>query len=956
MTIQTNMISRIKYALLAFSLIILATTLNIAQNKPLPTLRGTEAVENLKENGQYDSLIEALKATRDKTGQTAETPTEDAVGQSAKLVASDGASNDEFGFSVAISGDTAIVGAYQDAVGANNGQGSAYIFVRSGTVWTQQQKLTAADGAINDNFGISVAISGDTAIVGAFVDSVGANSFQGSAYVFARSGAVWTQQQKLTAADGAANDRFGYSVAISGDTAIVGAYQDAVGANNGQGSAYIFVRSGTVWTQQQKLTAADGAFSDNFGISVAISGETALISAYNDDTGVNANQGSAYIFTRSGTVWTEQQKLTALDGAANDQFGNSVAISGDTAIVGVVRDAIGASPDQGSAYIFTRSGTVWTEQQKLTALDGAANDRFGNSVAISGNTAIVGAITDRIEANSAQGSAYVFTRSETVWTQGQQLTSTDGAAGDFFGQSVAISGNNVIVGADLDDVGANANQGSAYVFRNLSNVWTQEAQKVASDGAASDNFGYSVAISGDTAIVGAYRDDGAFTDQGSVYIFTRSGTVWSQQQKLENPDPAANDLFGYGVAISGDTVIVGAYQDDGTFTNQGAAYVFTRSGTVWSQQQKLNNPDPALDDRFGISVAISGNTVIVGAYIDDGAFTNQGSVYIFTRSGAVWSQQQKLLASDAAAGDFFGYGVAISGDTVIVGAYSDDGAFLDQGAAYVFARSGTVWSQQAKLDNPDPEAGAFFAYSVAISGDTIVVGSYNDDDAFTNQGAAYVFTRSGAVWSQQQKLLASDAAGGDNFGFSVAISGDTVVVGAFADSGAFTNQGAAYVFERSGIIWTQKAKLTDSAGAAGDFFGWSVAISGDKIVVGAPNSDASTSTPLTNRDGLVPTASDQGAALFFVNSPLAPTAANVSIGGRIFTPEGEGLRNAIVHLTKPDGTTVSTRSTSFGYYRFENLGAGQIYVIGVNSKLYTFAPRVVQASYSLTDIDFTAFE
>jgi len=384
--------------------------------------------------------------------------------QQAQLTASDGGGGDCFGRSVAISGDTAVVGAYFDDVGANADQGSAYIFARNGTSWVQQQKLTAADGAALDMFGVTVALSDDTAVVGAYNDDVGANTNQGSAYVFVRSGTTWSQQQQLTAADGAADDRFGWSVAIAGDTAVVGAPYDDVGAKADQGSAYIFVRGGTARSQQQQLTAADGAASDQFGWSVAISGETTVVGAYGDDQGTNTDQGSAYVFVRSGTSWSEQQKLSAADGGADDLFGWSVAIAGETAVVGAVCDDVGANADQGSAYVFVRSGTSWSQQQKLTAADGAAYDEFGESVAISGETTVVGADWDTVGANAYQGSAYVFARSGTTWSQQRKLTAADGAAEDDFGISVAIAGESAVVGARYDDVGANTNQGSAYVF------------------------------------------------------------------------------------------------------------------------------------------------------------------------------------------------------------------------------------------------------------------------------------------------------------------------------------------------------------------------------------------------------------------------------------------------------------------------------------------------------------
>jgi hypothetical protein len=384
--------------------------------------------------------------------------------ESAKLTASDGAAGDFFGNSVAIKGDFAVIGAFADDIGSSNAPGSAYIFIRSGTSWTQQTKLTASDGDALDYFGYSVDISENYAVIGAFSDDVGANAAQGSAYVFIRSGTSWTQQAKLTASDGAANDNFGKSVAISGDYAVIGANLDDVGANTSQGSAYVFVRSGTSWTQQAKLTASDGAANEEFGNSVSLSGNYAVIGAYGDVIGANGSQGSAYIFHRSGTTWTQQAKLTASDGASADWFGYSVAISGDYVIIGAYGDDEGTNTEQGSAYVYIRSGTSWSQQAKLTASDGTDGDYFGNSVAISGDYVVIGAYRNLIGGNTNQGSAYIFARSGTSWTQQSRLRANDGNGDDYFGVSVAISGNYAVIGAGSDDAVPNTDQGSAYIF------------------------------------------------------------------------------------------------------------------------------------------------------------------------------------------------------------------------------------------------------------------------------------------------------------------------------------------------------------------------------------------------------------------------------------------------------------------------------------------------------------
>jgi FG-GAP repeat protein/putative Ig domain-containing protein len=405
-----------------------------------------------------------------------------------------------------------------------------------------------------------------------------------------------------------------------------------------------------------------------------------------------ADEGAIYPVTIDPT-FTQQQKLEASDAAGGDNFGESVAISGETVVVGARLDDGTGGGEQGSAYVFVRSGTSWSQQQKLEAADAAAGDQFGRSVAISGETLVVGARLDDGAAGSDQGSAYVFVRSGGVWSQQQKLEASDPGAGDNFGESVGIDGETIVVGALQHNGAAGSNQGSAYVFVRSGGVWSQQQKLEAADAAADDQFGHRVAISGETLVVGARLDDGAAgSDQGSAYVFVSSGGVWSQQQKLETSDAAGGDLFGVSLAISGNTIVVGAQGDDGTAGDaQGSAYVFVRSGGVWSQQQKLEAADAAAFDLFGVSVAISGNTIVVGASLDDGtAGDAQGSAYVFARSGGVWSQQQKLEAADAAGGDNFGNSVAISGNTIVVGASLDDGTAGDaQGSAYVFASPNT---------------------------------------------------------------------------------------------------------------------------------------------------------------------------------------------------------------------------------------------------------------------------
>jgi hypothetical protein len=340
-------------------------------------------------------LVGSVLATQ-ALGQTPERP-------EVKLTASDGAANDGFGTRVALSGDTALV------VGAGaDRRGPGYVFVRTGTTWTEQVNLTASDRAVGNGGGTSVALSGDTALFGAWGD----DSLAGAAYVFVRTGTTWTEQARLTASDRAPNALFGTRVALSGDTALVGAARalNTISSPSGvypTGAAYVFVRTGTTWTEQARLTASDRALDARFGDSVALSGDTALVgarSALNTVPSGVRGTGAGYVFVRTGTTWTEQAKRTASDGVGSAAFGFSVALKGDTALVGVPgmpRDA-GPYIDAGAGYVFVRTGTTWTEQAKRTASDRAAHDQFGTSVALSGDTALVG--TRRLVA----GAAYVL--------------------------------------------------------------------------------------------------------------------------------------------------------------------------------------------------------------------------------------------------------------------------------------------------------------------------------------------------------------------------------------------------------------------------------------------------------------------------------------------------------------------------------------------------------------------
>jgi hypothetical protein len=368
--------------------------------------------------------------------------------QQAELTARDAAAGDEFGYAVAISGNNAVVGDFRPG-----SAGAAYIFVRAGVTWIPQSKLTPSVSAVNDHFGAAVAISGNTAMVGAYAGN-------GAVYVFAPNGAVWTQRQVLTASDAASGDGFGFSLAMSNSSVIVGAF----GKNAGAGAAYVFVGPTGVWSQQQELTAVDAVAADGFGHSVALSGDTAVVGAWHKTVLGQTTAGAAYVFVRSGAAWAPQQELSLASPAAADAFGTSVGVSTDTALVGAPGRDVGLAVNAGTAYVFVRSGTAWSQTAALTAGDAASNDAFGASVALDGNAAIVGAPLHAVGSAGAAGVAYAFSGSGTAWSQTAEPTATDAAAGDNAGTSVAISSGVMFMGAPFHAVSGLASAGSVYAF------------------------------------------------------------------------------------------------------------------------------------------------------------------------------------------------------------------------------------------------------------------------------------------------------------------------------------------------------------------------------------------------------------------------------------------------------------------------------------------------------------
>ena len=379
----------------------------------------------------------------------------------------------------------------------------------------------------------------------------------------------------------------------------------------------------------------------------------------------------------------------------------------------------------------------WIEETKLTAYDAAANDYYGGAVAIDGDTALVGAWGDE-DWGARTGSAYVYVRTGSTWNLQAKLFGISATVGDKFGEAVALSGDVAVIGAWGDDTGG-IQAGAAYVFERVGTAWIQREKLLAGDPAETDFFGGEVAIGGDWILVGATGAAEPYYRSGAVYTYERNGASWDFKGKFSQSNPGNSAYFGTSISIDGDQALIGA-SGQGT---GGRAYIFQRAGDVWTQQAILGAGDLTPWSWFGVGVALSGDIALVGAFGDMTAGSQSGAAYVFTGSGASWTPQEKLMPSDGAAYDYFGLRVALDGERAVIGSDGDTdscpGGDCRSGSAYVYTRSGTRWSEVAKLRPGDAVADAEFGSSVAIDDETILIGATGDPHAGPKAGSAYVF-------------------------------------------------------------------------------------------------------------------------------------------------------------------------------------------------------------------------
>lgn len=708
--------------------------------------------------------------------------------------AGDGESGAEFGFSVALSGDTAVVG-----VRVTYEPGYVYVFVRSGAKWVRQQKLLRMDSAVSNGFGLSLALAGDDLLVCA-----PSGNQPAALYWFARDGGTWSQPQKITVSDGGPADGFCAAVALSGGVAVVGAPAAEVGGEP-RGAAHVFVRTAAGWSQKQVLIAGDGRLGAGFGTSVSVSDTMILLGApYHPNPG--PRRGRAYAFVLDGGVWHQQRTFEApADGGGADHFGWAVALSGEDAIVLADDQTNGGVAE---VLVFSRVGGDWQEQQRLPPATWMSFGP-GSSLAASSGLLVVGSpLTDQ---------AHVFARSGLGWAFQESLMTPDPLGRTYFGLVLAAHGERVLATAPfvapqvwpVDPMVG----GGAWVFRQTAGALVLEDELQQAE-VTDVRLGSSASVSGDWAFVGAPGDDpGSNPGPGSVYVFSNDAGAWTFRQKLVPNGQLTNCAFGARVVVLGNTAVVGAPECS-------LAYAFLFSGAEWRESQRLAPDDGGYGGRFGASLALSTDVLMVGA--PEGGSSNgssDGAVFVFGLDRGQWVETQRLVPPTSRL-SHFGRALASQGGTALISGYSIYGE-----AVTVFTRSQRGWEASGDLAPPTQAGFIGFGWSLALGSETAFVGAPDSDQG---QGAVFAYRSDGGAWSGPQKLLSPKGPFG-RFGASIAVSHEYALIGAPREQPP-----SASLFVMRGDTWTFERTVQASDGESLTEFGAALAIDGTRAVIGAP--------------------------------------------------------------------------------------------------------------------------
>lgn len=786
---------------------------------------------------------------------------------------------DQMGWSVAIDGDYAVVGVRNRDAQGRTDSGVAAVYIRSGTTWTRQAIINNPQPDNSDFFGFSVAISGSTIVVGApFQDSRVARSNAnvstvsmsvdaGAAYVFERTGTIWTLAATLDNPSTTVNgqEQFAFDVAIDGSNIVVGAPLDDQGAGN-TGAVYMYQKTNNVWGFVQKIVNPVPGGSDQFGYSVAISGSTALVGAPFNDSNSTADNGSAYFYTLSGSTWTLSQTFARPTAQEAGRFGFSVSIAGNYAAIGSPNAGVG----NGQTYVYFRASTTFALQQTIGSPTGGADDYFGFSVSTTGSVLAVG---QPYYTDGAQGRVYVYERSGTTWTLNTTLNNPSPSPhiiDQLAGYSVAVSGTTVIMGIPWDDFDRNDqvfqhNVGSAHAYFKATTTYT--LQQTLPFLPWNDSwFGYAVDIYENTAVVSAPRavkvynpNDAnsreAVADKGEVYIYTWNGTAWVLQQTLLDPSTLfvrgnssgiSGGRFGSSLALWKDMLVVGApteftyfnpdyYDGEGNYIpvsygpSCGAFYFYRRSNGVWTLTHSVRG---SFDyQQLGISVALTDDHIYVGGRNGD---ANTGAFWIYRTSNV--TQIGGYGPPQGNGGQRFAETIHAVGNTLLIGApYLDVAGVTAAGGAYIYRAPDSTNDEFRYLEliaNPAPSTNEYFGTWVAFDGTNIAIGSPNNDgSSVTDSGNVHIYKMTAQGTLKTQTLKATVSRINDRFGTAVSIQDNYLAVLSVNSDTGQVDTGSIHVYRFILGQW----ELVDIIGfnkRASETQLSSVAIYGNRMVVG----------------------------------------------------------------------------------------------------------------------------
>ncbi len=673
-------------------------------------------------------------------------------------------SDDFYWSSVSIYGDRAVVGVpYSNAVDVYELQDSS---------WVKTASITQEDDV--SGFGSSVSVFADRLIVGVNIRS---GEYYGTAYIYDLINGEWSLSKKLSSQNVSTEFQSESPVSLSNNFAAVGAESE----NNRSGSVYIYQYQNQDWQDFNKLTASDANSNNFFGFSLDISNNRLVATARGESDGFNNKErGSAYIFEYDGASWVETTKLSVDEEEGDSVFGVSVDLDDSSVLIGSYNET-SFSGTPGSAYLFDLESGNWSLTQKISPNDLNSGRAFGTSVSLANGHILIGNNNDSQQA-SLSGAIYSFETNNNILTQKQKLFA-EGATSFQFARAVSINGNRALIGIPGDE--RDSHRGGAYIFDKIQGNWTLTALLKPLTPDFPEILGLSVSLFGDQAMVGATS---SYTNSGSVYVFDLINGEWLQSSRITSDEPDFSGSFGRSIDLNNNRAIIGDSSDSEFATKSGAAYIYELVDGNWTKIIKFKPNNPSIDSKFGSSVSISGDRVLIGAKGDAA-----GSAYIYDLIEDEWIESKKLMANEIFYDGNFGVSVSLDGDVALIGANQDIENGYHSGSAFIFEMIDNDWAETGKLVASDGAADDTFGVTVSLSNNVALIGSSGKFNSIAT-GSGYIFSKTDDKWIEKIKLNASDKTSGDEFGYAVSLSGNNVLIGSYRDDDRGSDSGSAYIY------------------------------------------------------------------------------------------------------------------------------------------------------------------